>query len=70
MEAQAGHNYCRNYFGQYTQPVCITSKETAVELIVPCNVPRCHDCMYGLGDGTYPGILFLFIVYNFVLFCF
>lgn len=55
------HNYCANYVGmRMSYPYCYSSKEFAVNKWhikrSRCPIPYCHDCMYGIGDGNFPGI--------------
>ena len=55
----SGHNFCRNPNpGRYQKPYCISPNKGSFvsgENYIYCNVPQCHLCMYGNGDGTFPG---------------
>lgn len=56
---EGNHNNCRNLAGAgFRKPWCYPAVDRGgnkVPLRVECNVPRCHDCIYGKGDGNYPG---------------
>ena len=54
------HNFCRNPSEDHS-PWCFTSsRERPKEF---CRVQECSDCMYGLGNGTFP--LYRYIVNDF-----